>query len=107
MVIWAVFISVIAVTLLLGLRMSFDEPKPFVFAARDFPEHIRSLSILQLCRLINGFADFAPESASVRRFEGTHHKNITVREQVVIPFSPELRTRSSAVPSKATKGGRS
>jgi len=81
MVIWAVFISVIAVSLLLGLRMSFDEPKPFVFAARDFPEHIRSLSILQLSRLTNGFADFAPESASVRRFEGTHHKNITVREQ--------------------------
>jgi hypothetical protein len=56
--------------------MSFD-----AFAARDFPEHLRSLSILQLSRLTNGFADFAPESASVRRFEGTHHKNITVREQ--------------------------
>ena len=33
--------------------MGFDEPKPFVYATRDFREHIRGISILQLVRLIN------------------------------------------------------
>ncbi len=41
--------------------MGFDEPKPFVYATRDFREHIRGISILQLVRLINGLADFASE----------------------------------------------
>ena len=41
--------------------MGFDEPKPFVYATRDFREHISGISILQLVRLINGLADFVSE----------------------------------------------
>jgi hypothetical protein len=42
--------------------MGFEEPKPFVYAPRDFREHIRGFSILQLIGLTNGFAGFAAES---------------------------------------------
>jgi len=64
--------------------MGFDEPKPFVYATRDFREHIRGISILQLVRLINGLADFASEGG--QRFANGFDVRVTVGNVEVILF---------------------
>ncbi len=65
--------------------MGFDEPKPFVYATRDFREHIRGVSILQLVGLINGLADFAPEGG--QRFGNGFDVCVTVGNVEGISFS--------------------
>ena len=56
--------------------MGFDKPKPFVYATRDFREHISGVSILQLVRLIYGPADFTSETG--QRFGNGFDVRVTV-----------------------------
>jgi hypothetical protein len=53
-----VSLLVLLVLLFVGLQMGFDEPKPFVYATRDFREYVSSIGILQLVRLSNCLAGF-------------------------------------------------
>ena len=71
--------------------MGFDEPKPFVYATRDFGEHISGISMVQLVRLTNGLADFASEGG--KRFGNGFDVRVTVGNVEGILFQARAHGR--------------
>jgi hypothetical protein len=76
--------------------MGFDR-RPFVYATRDFREYIRGVSILQLVRLINGFADFTSESGQPTETASTR---VTFGNEGIL-FRRRARLRTGALRNAA------
>src|SRR6266404_1457663 len=64
--------------------MSFDKPKSFIYAARNFREYVGSVGIPQLFRLLNRFAGFMSEGG--QSFGNGFHMRVAIGDVQRILF---------------------